>query len=72
MAASDKPCSSGPAAGCLAQENLAGCAAAQAVLGEVRVEFGVLLQQRGDAREAEGKCREVLLQPEVVKKDLDR
>lgn len=62
----------GPAAGCLAQENLDGCEPAQAVLVEVQRDFRALLQRRGDEREAAGKSREVVLAPESVKKDLDR
>jgi hypothetical protein len=62
----------GPAAGCLAAENLEGCAAAQAVLAELQREFGGLLALRGDGREAAGKSREARLQPDCIKKDLDR
>jgi hypothetical protein len=56
----------------LAEENLSGCGPAQAVLAEVRREFGGLLAKRGDDREAAGKAREVLLQPDALKKDLDK
>jgi hypothetical protein len=62
----------GPAAGCLAQENQEGCRPAQAVLAELRAEFDGLLQLRGDVREAAGKSRDVLLQPDAIKKDLDK
>jgi hypothetical protein len=41
-------------------------------LAELRGEFTGLLQLRGDARVAAGKSRDALLQPDAIKKDLDK
>lgn len=62
----------GPAAGCLAEENLEGCVAAQAVLAEVHREFGAMLAQRARKREVAGKSGDAVLPPEKIKKDLDK
>lgn len=62
----------GPAAGCLAEENLAAYEGAQAVVAAVKAEFDALLAKRGDAREAADKSRDAVLQPKNIKKDLDK